>query len=76
MSNDTPKPTRPRLRLVSADGRHGRQLELVTDGWVAELADLVMLRALPGGGTDSPRATIVRAIDRDPRPGSDPLSPA
>jgi hypothetical protein len=30
-------------RRVSAEDRHGRHLELVTDRWIAELAELVVL---------------------------------
>jgi hypothetical protein len=75
MSNDKPNPRpnprRPRARRVSADDRHDRHLELVTDGWVAELADLVVLRPLAGRLADPRRAMIVRAADRVPRPGSE-----
>lgn len=76
MPNDTPKPPRPRGRPRSRDGRQGRHLELVTDTWVGELADLVVLRPVAGGQTDSPRSMIRRAEDRYPRPGSTPPSPA
>jgi len=75
MSNDTSKSRRPRGRRVSANRRHGSHLELVTDEW-AELADLVVLPSSANRQADGPRATTVRTLDRDPRSGSAPSSPA
>jgi hypothetical protein len=60
------------MRRVSADSRHGRHLELVTDRWITELADLAVLRPA-GRPADGPRAVTAR--DRDPRPGSAPSRP-
>ena len=59
-----------RGRRVVARDRHGRQLELVTEGWIAELADLAVLRQRASRRADGPAASVVRIVDRDPRPGS------
>ncbi len=59
-----------RGRRVLARDRHGRHLELVTEGWIAELADLAVLRQRASRRADGPSASVVRIVDRDPRPGS------
>jgi hypothetical protein len=61
-----------RGRRVSADDRHGRHLELVTDRWIAELAELVVLQPRASDVAGGVRATP----DRGPRPGSAPSGPA
>ena len=63
-------PRRRRGRRVAAHARHRRHLELVTDGWIAELADLAVLRQRASRRADGPSASVVRIVDRDPRPGS------
>ena len=72
MSNNAPgrPPRRGRGRRVAARDRHGRHLELVTEGWIAELADLAVLRQRASRRADGPSASVVRIVDRDPRPGS------
>jgi len=59
-----------RGRRVVARDRHGRHLELVTEGWIAELADLAVLRQRASRRAEGPAASVVRIVDRDPRPGS------
>ena len=44
--------------------------ELVTEGWIAELADLTVLRQRASRRADGPSASVLRIVDRDPRPGS------
>jgi hypothetical protein len=61
-----------RGRRVSADDRHGRHLELVTDRWIAELAELVVLQPRASHTVDGVRPRLVRTPDRDARPGSAP----
>ena len=63
-------PRRDRGRRVAARDRHGRHLELVTEGWIAELADLAVLRQRARRRADGPSASVVRIVDRGPRPGS------
>jgi hypothetical protein len=65
-----------RGRRVAADDRHGRHLELVTDRWIAELAEVVVLPQRANRLADGPRAAVLRTRDRGPAPGSGPLSPA
>lgn len=44
MSEHEPEPPRPPVRLLPADDRRGRRhLQLVTDSWITELAELVEL---------------------------------
>ena len=77
MSNDASglPPRRGRGRRVEARDRHDRHLELVTDGWIAELADLVVLPQRASRRGEGPSAPVVRSVDRDPgrtRPSSLP----
>lgn len=67
MSKDTISARRRlrRGRQTSTNDRQGRHLELVTDSWIAELAELVVLK--PRVGQCAP--------DSVPRPGFDPSSP-
>ena len=51
-----------RGRRVSAEDRHGRHLELVTERWIADLAELVVLQP-----RSSRAASGVRTPDRGPR---------
>jgi len=44
-------------------------LELVTEGWIAELADLAVLRQRASRRADATSASVVRIVDRDPRRG-------
>ncbi len=47
MSEQPPKPDGPHVRLALVDdGRRRGHLELVTDGWVAGPADLVVVHPL------------------------------
>lgn len=48
-----------------ADDRRGRHLELVTERWIAELAEPVVLRPR-ASGAGAP-ATLTPMRDRDPR---------
>jgi hypothetical protein len=50
MPNDTPNPPRPRRRArrASTNDRNGRRLELVTDSWIAELADMAVVVPIDG----------------------------
>ena len=59
-------PRQGRGRRVAARDRHGH-LELVTEGWIAELADLGVLRQRTSRRADGPFALVVRIVDRDPR---------
>ena len=60
-------PRRERGRRVVARDRDGRHLELVTEGWIAELADLGVLRQRASRRADGPSASVVRIVDRGPR---------
>ena len=63
-------PRRDRGRRVAARDRHGRHLELVTEAWIAELADLAVLGQHASRRAGGPSASVVRIVDRGPRPGS------
>jgi hypothetical protein len=65
-----------RGRRVSAGDRLGRHLELVTDRWMAELAELVVLPERANRLADGRRAAVLRTPDRRPAPGPGPVSPA
>jgi len=69
-------PRRRRGQRVGPHDRHGRRLELVTDSWIAELADLAVPPRRASRRADGSRATIVRIVERDSRRGSAPSSPA
>ena len=76
MSNKTPKP-RSRGPRTSADDRHRRHLlELVTDTWIAELAEVVVMPRRTGNDAAGRQVAIARAADRERRPGVAPLRPA
>jgi len=60
-------PRQGRGRRVADRDRHGRHLKLVTEGWIAELADLAVRRQRASRRADGPSALVVRIVDRDPR---------
>jgi hypothetical protein len=55
-------PRRERGRRVAARDRHERHLELVTEGWIAELADLAVLRQRASRRADGPPASVARVV--------------
>jgi hypothetical protein len=77
MPNDTPNPPRPRRRArrASTNDRNGRRLELVTDSWIAELADMAVVVPIDGRAPAGDRPADER---HDPglRPRSTPPRPA
>jgi hypothetical protein len=77
MSNDPFRLRRRRRRRRIPTAQHRRRhLELVTDGWIAELADLAVLPSRAHRAADGRRAKVVPIGDRDRRPDSLPLGPA
>lgn len=74
--SDDPFSARRRLRRrrVSADVRRGRHLELVTDRWSAELAELVVLQPRARREPDGPPATPAPSRIATPQAGLGPLS--
>lgn len=63
MSNDASRRGRRRnhgRRVPAAGDRHARHLELVTENWVAALADLAVLPQRAIRPVDGPRATVTR----------------
>lgn len=78
MSDDTFTARRrlSRGRRVSTGDRRGRHLELVIDGWMAELAEVVVLQPRARREADGVRVTLVCSPDRDPRSVSAPAGPA
>jgi hypothetical protein len=69
-------PSGSRGRGVGAANRHGRHLQLVTESWIAELADLAVLPPRSGRGASVGGARVVRIVDRDLRRAAGPPSPA
>jgi hypothetical protein len=61
-----------RRQRISPDAHRGRHLELVSDRWIAELAELVVLGPCVSDEPD-PRRASPRP---DPRTGFRPSSPA
>jgi hypothetical protein len=78
MPNDPHRPRRPAHRgpRASPDARHSTHLELVTEGWIAELAWVVVLAAPAEHAAAARRSTVLRTMGREPRSGSSPSSPA
>jgi hypothetical protein len=76
-NNASGLPPRPsRGQRVGAHDRQGTHLQLVTENWIAELADLVVLPQRASRRADGSRATVVRIDDRHPPRDSAPSAPA
>lgn len=76
---DDPFSARRRLRgrrHVSPVARPGRHLELVTDRWIADLAELVVLRPRARREPDGRPRLPASEPDRDPQAGFGPSSRA
>jgi len=56
-----------RRQRPAADARRRRHLQLVTAGWIRELAELVVLEPPGGREADDVRSTRAHGTDRDPR---------
>lgn len=66
--SDDPFSTRCRSRRrTAANAPHGRRLELVTDSWIDELAELVALQPRASREVDDVPPTPAPGTDRDPR---------
>jgi hypothetical protein len=76
--SDDPFSARRRLsrrQRTSADDRRDRHLELVTDRWIAELADLVVLEPTAHRAVDARSSTTAarRTADREARSDFGPI---
>jgi hypothetical protein len=78
MPNDAHRLGRPanRGRRASLDEPYRRHLELVTDGWIAELAEVVVLAAPAGGVAVGARSSVPQSLGRGSLSESAPSSPA